>query len=179
MIRSMALPKASTPAPLLLALAAALLLCLAPLAAQAQGTSAKAYFQSRYDALAQATKSRNPDRIRPFLTRDYLNVDATGRRLTGDQMMVELQRVPADSSANAKTTVMQVDMAGKVARVQTQFSTSFKQTGQDRRQHTVGVTQQSTDTWVQVGQDWLIKSAIAGETAMTLDGRPVPLPQQR
>lgn len=154
-------------------MALALVLSAAPAGA---GVDARTAFQQVYNELVVAMRTRNPDIIRPFFTADYVTADENGQKLSIDQMLVKLQKLPAGALDTLATQVEDVQVQGRVARVTQTGTMSMQQRGQDGRMHTLQIADRSTDTWVNQGggSTWQMKATQDLGVVMLVDGKPIP-----
>ncbi len=126
--------------------------------------------EARYEQLRAAMDSREADRIKPLLAGDFVRTDLGENKMSADELIAGLAKIPVDPDRTSKTTIQSVTVNGKTVEVVQQQVAIDKRQGRDGETHTFGTTSLSRDTWVQSDKGWLLKATDAQSTTITRDG---------
>ncbi len=151
--------------------------CVLPLFAQ-NAKQPKKEFQALYKERAEASESRNVDRMLDYTTADYLVKLSNGQTMTRQQLEARL-RTYFDSGQLVKqlkfsNTIKSVQIDGDTAIVVVEQEDKRIQIRSDGKPHEIEANVIHKDTWVRQGGTWKLKLTEEGEqTKFTVDGEAV------
>jgi hypothetical protein len=146
-------------------LTATMLMVSTPLLADA-----KADIEARAAGLKVAMDERDDKAIKKFLTKDFQSTDISGETSDADDMITRLAMIPVDPAMKSDSTIVSVTVDGPSAKVVQTRGMKMQRQGRDGVMHQGEFITSSSDTWVQQGATWLLKSTEVQEVTMKRDG---------
>jgi hypothetical protein len=156
----------------------AILVTLAVWAAQSPDT-AKKTFLAKYAAMKSAMASRDKDSVLALLAPGFESVDVDGKVSDAESMAREVGALPQDPKKVSETDVLSVEQVDGTAVVKQRYHMMTTRTAKDGTQQAVDVVATSTDTWVSLRGEWLLRRTVTETLDYRLNGKLVVHKQQR
>lgn len=130
----------------------------------------KAMFQSRYDAFRTAMAAQDQAAVSTILAPGYTMTDIQGEVRDASAVAAMMQRMPAGMGRDAATTVLEANVSGDTAAVKQQLAAKATRPGPDGSDMTMELEVVSNDTWVKVGNAWLLKASVQKDLTVKRNG---------
>ena len=143
----------------------------APSAFAQASSPANVKFNDLYAKLKAAMAERNTSAISAMLTPDFISEDVSGKTETGEQMMTELSKVPADPARKSETTVISADIKGDTANIVQRYHSSLAKPGSDGQAKVTDIDTESQDTWKLIGGVWHLSRTVTETLEYRVNGK--------
>lgn len=131
---------------------------------------AKAQFQVRYDTFRAAMASKDSAAVNAILAQGYQMTDIQGTNHDASGVATLMERMPAAMGRDSKTTVLEAVVTGDSAAVKQELAATMKRPGPDGNEMNLEMSVVSNDTWVKVGDAWLLKASVQKDLVVKRDG---------
>lgn len=138
--------------------------------AAAAQDDAKTLFQARYDTFRSAMAAKDAAAANAVLAPGYTMTDIRGETRDASSIATMMERMPAGLSENSKTTVLEATVTGDSASVKQELAAAMKRPGPDGNEMNLELSVVSHDTWVKVGDTWLLKTSVQKDLVVKRDG---------
>jgi hypothetical protein len=138
--------------------------------AAAAQDDAKALFQARYETFRTAMAAKDSAAANAVLAPGYQMTDIRGETHDASSVATMMERMPAAMSQNSATTVLEATVTGDSAAIKQELAAKMKRPGPDGNEMNLEMTVISNDTWVKVGDAWLLKASIQKDLVVKRDG---------
>jgi hypothetical protein len=159
---------------------AATLALLVSLAIWAQSPdTAKKTFQAKYAAMKSAMASRDKGSIMALLAPGFESVDVDGTVSDAESMAREVSALPQDPNKVSETDVSSVEQVDGTAVVKQRYHMTTTRTAKDGTQQAIDLVAGSTDTWVSLKGEWLLRRTVTETLDYRVNGKLIAHKQRR
>jgi ketosteroid isomerase-like protein len=130
----------------------------------------KALFQARYDTFRAAMAAKDAAAANAVLAPGYQMTDIQGNTHDASGVATLMERMPAAMSQNSKTTVLEAAITGDSAAIKQELAAKMTRPGPDGNAMNLEMSVVSNDTWVKVGDTWLLKASVQKDLTVKRDG---------
>ncbi len=131
----------------------------------------KQTFEKKYRKMEMAMESHDVQAINQLLTPDFTSVDIHGKKIDSAEMIKATNKLPVDSNRQSTTIVEQVDVKDDTALVVQSYNMKTIQVLSDGKVGSVDFKAVSHDTWVKMGDNWLLKETTTNSMDYFIDGK--------
>ena len=160
---------------------AALFTILVSLAAWAEQSwdTAKTIFQARYAAMKSAMASHDKQSILALLAPGFESVDVDGKVSDAESMAREVGALPQDPKKVSETEVLSANLGDNTAAVRQRYHMTTTRAAKDGTPQEVDFVAVSTDTWVFMKGEWLLRRTVTESLDYKINDKLVAHKQQR
>jgi ketosteroid isomerase-like protein len=151
-------------------LGGAVAVAIASATAAAAQDDAKALFQARYDTFRSAMAAKDAAAAGAVLAPGYSMTDIRGETRDASGLQAMMAQMPPGLSENSKTTVLEATVTGDSAAVKQELAAAMKRPGPDGNEMNLELSVVSNDTWVKIGDAWLLKTSVQKDLVVKRDG---------
>jgi hypothetical protein len=125
----------------------------------------------RYLEMRVSMDSRDPAKIAALLAPDFESVDVDGSVIDAEHMIAELENLPpTQQKATRSTTIIDLTGSQREIKVRQRYDREIINVNAGSVRHIVHLTALSTDDWINVNDQWLLKRTATQEITIKRDG---------
>jgi ketosteroid isomerase-like protein len=129
--------------------------------------------EGRYAALKSAMAARDAKQIAALLSDDFVSLDVSGNKKTGDDMIRSVMALPLDPDKVSRTEILSVEADGSKAVVKQRYTMRTVKLAADGAKHAAELTTLSTDVWILKNGVWLLQQTATGQMDYMIDGQTI------
>lgn len=139
---------------------------------RSENNQLRTILEGRYAAMKSAMTRHDAKEVASLLAPDFVSIDVSGGKQTGDQMIEAVRRLPPnDREKVSNTTLLSIEANGDKAVVKQRYNMKTVKAAQDGTKHQVELTTLSTDAWILTHGTWLMQRTATDQMDYLVDGR--------
>jgi ketosteroid isomerase-like protein len=140
--------------------------------AHADDKAVREILKANYARFAEAYRKNNIEAVSSFLTPDYTSTQSNGQKLTREATIKALRQQRASlSGATIENKIDKLTVKGSQAIAIVHARMSGTIADPQGKRHTLVAIAVSTDTWIKTASGWKIKSDVAQQETLKMDGK--------